>query len=379
MRLLFLTDRFPPDIGGIAVSAGRRSGHLGALGHEVTVVALAADHPPGQAESQYSEMHRKVYRLGPHADEEQTLTWVVRFVERLHRRSGFEAVWGHSLYRAGFLAAWTGRHLGIPSVLSLCGEDFDRAFYPPGDFSRLQWCLHAAARVTAVSADLAARARLVAGKDVTVVPNAVDAATYDPGPRPHELVLRYGLSDSDVVIGFSGELRHGKGMAPLLEAFQHAQGLCRCRLLLIGDVNPQDRGDFVRLAAKLPRQGREILRAGPFSEARLIARHLRLCDVILLPSLRDGLPNSLLEAMACERPVIASTAGGIPEVIRDGHNGLLVAVTHLHGLKKRLEEVLGWPADRRRQLGAAARATVLEHFTPDRERQGLEALLAGLG
>ena len=72
-----------------------------------------------------------------------------------------------------------------------------------------------------------------------------------------------------------------------------------------------------------------------------MARHLRLCDVVLLPSVWDGMPNALLEAMACGRPVIASDAGGIAEVVEHGVSGLLVPRASLHRLGEAVLELLG--------------------------------------
>jgi glycosyltransferase involved in cell wall biosynthesis len=378
MRLLFLSDRFAPEIGGLATSARRLAGHLTRLGHEVTVLALAADLAPGRAESQLADTNLTLHRLAPYADETQTLPWVLGFVERLHRRHRFTAIWGHAVNRAGFLAAWAGRQLGLPYLLALRGDDFDRLAYPPGDFARLEWCLRGAAAVSAVAAELAVRAQVVAGKPVVVLPNAVDCERFQPGPRPADLALRHDLHPGDLVLGFSGELRASKGMIPLLDAFVDVRKGCRCRLLIIGDVPASERREFLRVTGQPSLEQRDVIRTGHLAEPRQVARHLLLCDVVLQPSLREGLPNSLLEAMACGIPVLASTAGGMTEVIRDGHNGLLVPVTRLDLLAPRLRDLLSWPAERRQSLGQAARVTVQQRFTPDRERAALEELLAGI-
>ncbi len=71
-----------------------------------------------------------------------------------------------------------------------------------------------------------------------------------------------------------------------------------------------------------------------------VADHLRLGDIFLMPSLWDGMPNSVLEAMAAGLPIIASDAGAIPELLTDGSSGVLVPKTHLHLLSQSVDELL---------------------------------------
>jgi glycosyltransferase involved in cell wall biosynthesis len=98
---------------------------------------------------------------------------------------------------------------------------------------------------------------------------------------------------------------------------------------------------------------------------------------VVLPSLRDGLPNALLEAMACGRPVIASRVGGIPEVIRDGVDGVLVPPGDIALLAQAMSTVLANPGEAA-ALGARARLRVSEEFAADRERAADLALLEEL-
>ncbi len=96
-------------------------------------------------------------------------------------------------------------------------------------------------------------------------------------------------------------------------------------------------------------------------------------DVCVHPSLHDGLPNALLEAMACARPIVATTAGGIPDVLRDRQEGLLVEPGDVPALAAAIERLLDDPA-LARACGQAARARVLAEFTPAREVERYLAL-----
>jgi glycosyltransferase involved in cell wall biosynthesis len=376
MRLLFISERFPPDPGGVAVSAVRISQSLARMGHGVAVLAFSNREAPGRAASSLADEGLAVHRLGTFDDIALTLEHGERLALLLHRRHRFEAVWGHGLGTAGFLATALSRRAAIPLLLAARGDDFDRLFYPPGDFARLEWCLRSAAAVSAVSAELAGRVRGVTGRPVAVLPNVVDPERFRPGPRPAGLALRYGLRPGDVVLGFSGELRAAKGMAHLIEAFRQVrERRPTCKLLLIGDVHPDDRNELQRLVAATPGLASAIVRTGHVRDARAVARLLHLCDALLLPSLREGLPNGLLEALASAIPVVATAVGGITEVIAGDRGGVLVPRTHLHLFGRRVLELLDRPEAERRALAEAGRSVVLERFTPRHESERLDALL----
>jgi glycosyltransferase involved in cell wall biosynthesis len=88
-------------------------------------------------------------------------------------------------------------------------------------------------------------------------------------------------------------------------------------------------------------------------------------DVFVMSSLTEGLGTSILDAMAASRPVVATTAGGIPETVVDGVTGLLVPPGHAAPLAEAITALLGDPA-RRQAMGAAGLARVREQFTVDR-------------
>ena len=375
MRLLFISEHYPPEIGGVAASAKRIARTVAALGHEVHAFALARDLPSGAARSDEDAPGLVVHRFGRARNLDFTLRQALNFLEWLHKQHTFDATWGHYVETAGFLAAWIGRLWNVPSILAVRGNDLDRQLFPPGDAGRLEWALRSATRIVAVSADLAGKVRAFVDRYAVVLPNAVDPECFRPGDRPADLMERYAIRPEELVLAFSGELRAKKGLVFLMEAFRQLQVARPCRLLLIGEVRGKDRGEYIRATASDPDLERAVTVTGHLSDPRDVARHLLLADVFLLPSLWDGMPNSLLEAMAAGVPVIASDAGGIPEVIRDGQNGLLVPRTHLHLLADRVDELLAMPARRRNTLTAAARQTILDNHSPGVERTGLAAIL----
>jgi glycosyltransferase involved in cell wall biosynthesis len=119
---------------------------------------------------------------------------------------------------------------------------------------------------------------------------------------------------------------------------------------------------------------------GPMEQSRLYAEYQR-ADVFCLPCRvldngdRDGLPNVLMEAMACGLPVVTTPISGIPEIIKDGLNGTLVPPDDAEALANAIERM---NSDRMlaRNLGRAGRLTVLERFDGDKTAMELAALFA---
>ena len=146
-------------------------------------------------------------------------------------------------------------------------------------------------------------------------------------------------------------------------------------LLVIGEVRAREATALSTFSAEDADSAARSLVTGPLDDPNDVARHLRLCDVVLLPSVWDGLPNALLEAMACARPVLASDSGGIPEVIEHGVSGLMLRRDSLHRLGEAVLELLDQGPDFASKLGAAARQRVLTRFHPEIERERLRKVL----
>ena len=123
------------------------------------------------------------------------------------------------------------------------------------------------------------------------------------------------------VIGFVGNLVPEKGPDVLLDAFGRIAAERRsAHLAFVGDGRL--RSDLERRTSAMS-LGERVTFAG-FQEPDAVARWMRAADVVCIPSHREGCPNAMLEALASGRPVVASRVGGIPDIIVDRRNGLLV-------------------------------------------------------
>lgn len=104
MRVLFISERFPPEIGGVAASARRTARGMFELGHEVHVFSLTRELPGLSADSAGHESGLIIHRLGRSKNVDFTLQQALNFLEWLHRSHPFTLVWGHYVHTAGFLA-----------------------------------------------------------------------------------------------------------------------------------------------------------------------------------------------------------------------------------------------------------------------------------
>ncbi len=359
---------------------------LARAGAEVEVLAFTRTLPPGALETiEGARLTIPVpgvvlHRLGLYHNWELSLQHSANVIEAMHASRGFALLWGHYLYPPGFLAVYLGERLGVASVVSARGNDVDRMMFPPGDFARLSWTLERATLIAAVSRDLADKIDVLSRRkaEILVTPNAVDTSVYAPRPPDPSLRSALGIAEDEAVMAFSGELRLKKGMVFLLDALRQLRAERPACLLVIGEVRLREQEQLSRFAADFPEHAARIVITGHLEDPSEVARHLSLADLFVMPSLWDGLPNAVLEAMSAGLCVLASDAGGIPEVIRHQETGFLVPRTELHRLGEAARELFALPAEARRAIGQAARRFVEEHHQLDAEAEGLGRVLARL-
>ena len=190
-----------------------------------------------------------------------------------------------------------------------------------------------------------------------VVHNGVSVT--EPDAARVDLLRQHYLQNTfDTLVLFVGRLVEHKNLARLLQAFaQVVKQRPRTRLLLAGSGPLHD-----ALAAQIGQLGLQdhALLLGEQSEVPAL---MEAADLVVLPSLREGLSNVVLEAMALGRAVLSTPVGGIPQAIDNGRHGVLVEPTDTDALARALLTLIDDPALRER-LGRAAQHKVLEQYSP---------------
>src|SRR5690606_2644757 len=150
------------------------------------------------------------------------------------------------------------------------------------------------------------------------IPNGIDTEHFKPMERNELLAETLGISsqsNSLPVIGFVGELREKKGLQTLLAAYTQANKKQSLTLLIIGEIRKgNDQKFFEEFLITHPNS--KIIVTGHIPHKDLPA-YYSLIDVFVHPSLRDGMPNAVLEALACGKTVITTPVGGMTDIIED--------------------------------------------------------------
>jgi glycosyltransferase involved in cell wall biosynthesis len=232
-------------------------------------------------------------------------------------------------------------------------------------------CL-AADRVITVS--LATKARAVKEKfcssEKIVVPgngssNGVDAVVrFNPEKLPvetrNDIRRRYQIPLEAIVLGFVGRLVKDKGIVELAEAWRYLRNQHPdLFLLLIGRIESQDPvpEDTLEMLKNDPR----VEFTGPLED---IAPFYAAMDILVLPTYREGFPNTPLEAAAMELPVVITAVDGCVEAMEDGRTGLLVPPKNSMALREALQKLIS-NSGKRKEMGRAGRQRVLDKFRPE--------------
>jgi glycosyltransferase involved in cell wall biosynthesis len=276
---------------------------------------------------------------------------------RLFRQHEIDVVHSHEFTMAVY-GATAAKLLGIPHVLTMHGSST-----VTGALRRriaLRWAIRRSARSIAVSGATQLQFATDLGireSAFTVIPNGVPLIEGSP----EKVRKEFGCADGDMVILAVGNVDVRKNHRMLLEALVRLQteGLAvPWRVIIAGGRGGDQHShllDFARL------HGLED-RVHIVKERNDIADLQALADIFVMPSLWEGLPLAMLEAMIAGKAILASATGGIPEAIVDGRDGILFPPGDLDALVRGLRGVMT-DAARRRSLGAAAFERAKREFT----------------
>lgn len=211
-------------------------------------------------------------------------------------------------------------------------------------------------------------------KLISVVPAGIDCDKFEPAAPSKELIKKFGLSESKIKIIFVGRLVPEKGIFDLLEAFSALrQKNEKVELLIVGSGTAVMQAQINQLLLQLKIKDRvNFLGKVDYSQMPLIHN---LADVFCLPSVptsfwAEQFGYSMVEAMACGKPVVSTLSGSIPEIVKNRSTGILVQPNDPHGLESALQELV-LDKQKRDIFGSNGRKWVLEQFEADKVAQHL--------
>jgi glycosyltransferase involved in cell wall biosynthesis len=278
----------------------------------------------------------------------------VRQIEEYIQEDAVDLVHTHG-YKAdlyGYLAAWRCHKPVVATCHNWVGGTAALGIYNHLD----RMVLKKFDALAAVSDTVAHRllAFGVPTEKIQTIANGIDVPAFE-----HAEPLPLLKAEDDTVVGIVARLDLQKGFEYLLQA---ARELCKTfhalKIIIVGEG--PDRNAIEEMIRQYGLQSNVIL-AGQQSNMPGVYAAM---DIFVLPSLNEGLPMTVLEAMAASKPVIATRVGAIPSVITDGENGLLVAPKDAESLRNAIASLLDDP-ERRRRMGDQAHAWVSQNHTSE--------------
>ena len=285
-------------------------------------------------------------------------------LRRLIRAERPDLVHLHSRRGSDLWGGLAARLEGVPAVLSRRVDNPE-----PRAWAALKYRLYR--RVIAISQGIrrVLLAEGLAPERVVCVHSAVDTRRYRPGcADPGWLRREFGLPTDGAVLAMVAQFIPRKGHRVLLDALPAVWAAQpKCRVLLFGQ-GPE----HAAIAAEVARRGwADRVRLPGFRDD--LERVLPCVDLVVHPAALERHGESLLQAAACGVALVATRAGGIPEVVEDGVNGTLVAPGDAAALGAATAQLLGDPPLRAR-FGEAGRALALERFSVDAMVDGNRAV-----
>ena len=290
---------------------------------------------------------------------------------RFLRRERVDVVHAHDRYANMFAVPWA-RLAGVPRVIASKRWGSTSRAHGIGNRGAYRLAHMVLGNSGTVGRSLTAEDGVPPSK-VVVVPNFVDDAAFDPSPPGWLERMREELAipEGALVVGIVASLRTIKDHGTLLRA-----------VAALRERFPQLVLVMMGWGAARPDLEALVLQLGIGHMVRFAGIHPnlpnphRLFDVSVLCSLSEGFPNTIVEAMAAARPVVATEVGGVPDAVSDGVNGLLVPARDHVALAERLGRLLADPA-LRAEMGLSGQAIARQQFTAGHVVPMVEALYSG--
>jgi glycosyltransferase involved in cell wall biosynthesis len=280
-------------------------------------------------------------------------------VKELLRQEQVEVVHAHGT-RACSNVMWASQSLGLPVIYTVHGWSFHPGQSPLVRQIRMMGEQYltgrAAVNISVSASNRQTGTQYIRKFDSLVINNGIDRNKFDPARSFKDIRQELGIPADATLVVFIARFTSHKQPLTLIKAFQSAMsGLPGGHLLLVGEGDQKDEALEIVKAAGL----NERIHFQPFRQD--VPDILAAADVFVLPSLWEGLPIGLLEAMAMGKAVIATDVDGTREVVKDGWNGLLIEAGNIAALSDALVK-LGGDEPLRKKFSKASIETVRSEY-----------------
>ena len=346
-----------PTYGGSGVVATEIGKELAIRGHEIHFISYAIPIKlDATSEGIYfHEVEMLNYPLFEHPHYTLALATKMADVAVHHKLDLLHVHYAIPHSVSAYLAKEMLRPRKIPVITTLHGTDItlvgnDRSYLPITRFS-----IDRSDGVTAVSEFLRklSSQEFALQKPIVLIPNFVNCDVFQKTQDANRRE-KFAPADEKIIVHISN-FRPVKRVTDVIEIFDEVQHHLPARLLMVGDGPDRFKAECLSRNKGL---SEKVIFLGKQDS---VAEILSVADLLLLPSENESFGLVALEAMACEAPVVASKVGGLPEVIREGIDGYLIAPKNVKAMASRTVEILSDP-EKHRKMGINARKFAMEKF-----------------
>lgn len=343
MKIALISEHYPPSSGGVATSTQRISRAL--VKHNVDVQVLSFDHSRPIEGDDYIVREEdegvSVAKIGPfflkhkkypvdHISEKIRASFrrrafgqMINILEKMNTKA--DIVLSLYLLNAGYLGLFVARYFDLPFVAGVRGNDIGRNIFHVERFGVINWVIEGANKIVCVNSHLLNRMLLafpnVKHKSV-IINNAVSQVKPNLNKKDarDKVLQKCGWYNGDLVLAFIGTLREKKGVVTLLKALDRLKEKIDVKLLIIGpEIGSVEKHMVGDIWENLKSIG-SIYVTGQISREKV--KDLAIgCDLVVMPSLDDGLANGLLEGMSVGLCPIVSNV--FTDVVMPGKNGYI--------------------------------------------------------
>ncbi|MDQ7783573.1 MAG: glycosyltransferase [Desulfomonilaceae bacterium] len=382
-RVCIVTPEYPPDQwGGLARTVRNVGFHVRDMGHETHVAHFTVESSlPVLLDENRESMQRDgitIHRVRVGRERTQdsnrdlwdcphtlTIQMMYQSLEMLHRMIGFDLYVSFFLYPVGYVAGLIARRMRVPTVAVVVGNDVKKYMFSPEKVAVCRSGLENADRIVALSRDLVEMAHSLSPIEEKA------AVIYNSVEIPEPVWKKSRDPRTPFRIGCAGIFKYAKGLPYLFKATAQIRNLRPVVLEIVGTVRESEEQTYDYMVTGTGID--DVIVRKPPLEHDEIPDWLRSLDVFVLPSVTEGCPNILMEAMAVGVPAVATRTGAVPDLIEHGTSGLVVPWGDSGALADALRQIMV-DEDLARSLGAAGRAR-MQRFSFQAEGREWELLL----
>jgi len=379
IRVLAISHNWPhEDDPSCGIFMDRQMRGLRELGADITVLVPLA-YVPGfmsrferyklfrpRKPVEYAGIYSKVFRFfrlpGSWAERWDGLSCYLsmqRWVKRQHKRKKFDVIYSRCLIPEGDIGIRLSRLLDIPVLGVGIGHDANILPSLSSSLNRhFVWVLKNLNTLMATGHQVADVMKQASGRDVFVLAGVVDLNKFSPTSQKDAIRSELGLPKDDIILLFVGHLEKNKGIFELVDVFEKIHDCVpNLKLFFCGDgIHSRELREYIN-----DRKMQHHIKTVGVVVPDKVSAWMQASDIFVLPTHHEGMPNVVMEAMACGLPVVSTSVGGLPASVGDCDGVILVQPRNCDEIKDSLLKLVR-DGELRSRMAGVSRQWAEDHF-----------------